>query len=54
MGLALPPGAAERADDYLAAATILLDAGAEVTEAMIEAASDELAVVLEERITPTG
>ncbi len=48
------PVSHERADDYLAAATILLEAGSEVTEATIEAASDELAVVLEERITPTG
>lgn len=46
--------AAERPDDYLAAATVLLDAGARVNERMIEIASDELAVVLSERITPTG
>jgi ankyrin repeat protein len=50
-------GAAERPDDYVAAATVLLDAGAQVTEGMIELASDELAVVLEDalrRITPNG
>jgi ankyrin repeat protein len=43
------PRAAERADDYLAAARVLLDAGARVTEEMLETASDELAVVLSER-----
>jgi ankyrin repeat protein len=48
------PGAAERADGYLAAALVLLDAGAQVSEGMVEIASDELAVVLSERITPTG
>jgi hypothetical protein len=48
------PHSAERPDDYLAAAVVLLDAGARVTEGMIEVASDELAVVLSERITPTG
>ena len=48
------PHAAERPDDYLEAAMVLLDAGARVTEGMVEIASDELAVVLSERITPTG
>jgi ankyrin repeat protein len=48
------PVSHDRADAYLAIATILLDAGSEVTEAMIEVASDELAVVLGERITRTG
>jgi ankyrin repeat protein len=48
------PVSFERADGYLAVAKILLDAGSEVTEDMIEVASDELAVVLSERITPTG
>jgi hypothetical protein len=48
------PHAAERPDDYLAAAVVLLDAGAHVTEGMVEIASDELAVVLSERITPYG
>ncbi len=48
------PVSHDRADAYLTIATILLDEGSEVTEAMIEVASDELAVVLSERITPTG
>jgi ankyrin repeat protein len=48
------PVAAERADGYLAAARILIDAGAEVRQGMVELASDELAVVLGERITPSG
>ena len=48
------PVSFDRADGYLAVATILLDAGSEVTEDMIEAASDELAVVLSERITRSG
>src|SRR3954470_19614035 len=48
------PHAAERPDDYLRAATVLLEAGARVTEGMVEVASDELAVVLSERITPSG
>jgi hypothetical protein len=43
------PHSAERVDDYLAAATVLLDAGAQVTEGMIEVAADEVAVLLEER-----
>jgi len=44
----------QRADGYLAVTTILLDAGSLVDDAMIEVASDELAVVLSERITLTG
>jgi ankyrin repeat protein len=46
--------AAERADGYLAAARILIDAGAVVRQGMVDIASDELAVVLSERITPSG
>jgi ankyrin repeat protein len=48
------PHCGERPDDYLAAAQVLLDAGAVVRQGMVEIASDELAVVLSERITPTG
>lgn len=42
------PGAQERLDGYLAAAAALLDAGARVTTGQIEAAADELSVLLEE------
>jgi hypothetical protein len=48
------PGAAERVDGYLGAATALLAAGASVTEAMIEIASDEVAVLLEEAAERNG
>jgi hypothetical protein len=48
------PVSLDRADAYLAVAAILLDAGSDVSADMIEVASDELAVVLSERITPTG
>lgn len=48
------PGAAERLDGYLAAAVALLEAGARVTEGMIETAADELSVVLEEAGARTG
>jgi ankyrin repeat protein len=42
------PGAPERADDYVEAARLLVAAGARVDPGMIEAAADEVAVVLEE------
>ncbi|MBE2318525.1 hypothetical protein DVA67_021270 [Solirubrobacter sp. CPCC 204708] len=41
-------GAPERLDGYLEATTALLEAGARVTDAMIELAADEVAVRLEE------
>jgi ankyrin repeat protein len=48
------PGAAERVDGYLGAAEALLAAGARVTEAMFDIASDEVAVLLEEAIARGG
>ena len=48
------PGAEERVDGYLGAAAALLDAGASVTEGMLEIASDELAVLLEEAAERAG
>lgn len=42
------PGADERLDGYLGAATALAAAGAHISEGMIEVAADEVAVVLEE------
>jgi hypothetical protein len=48
------PGSLDRPDDYLASVAILLAAGSEVTEEMIDAASDPLAAVLGERITQSG
>ncbi len=48
------PGAAERVDGYLRAATALIGAGARVTAGMIEVAADELSVLLEETAARTG
>ena len=48
------PGAADRRDGYLAAAEALLLAGATVTEGMLEIASDEVAVLLEEAAERSG
>ncbi len=42
------PGADDRLDDYLEAASMLVAAGARVAPTMIEVAADEVAVVLEE------
>jgi ankyrin repeat protein len=48
------PGAAERLDGYLGAATALLEAGARVGEGMAEMAADELGVLLEEAAEHSG
>jgi ankyrin repeat protein len=48
------PGAPERAEGYLGAAAALLHAGARVTEAMLEIASNEVAVLLEEAAERNG
>lgn len=41
-------GAAERLEGYLDAARLLIDAGADVTEGMIDKAADDFAIVLED------
>jgi hypothetical protein len=46
-GTRAPPGAAGRSEDYVAAARLLLAAGAAVTDAMVDNAGDEVAEVLE-------
>ena len=48
------PAAAERLDGYLAAAVSLTDAGAWVTEGMIDVAADELSVLLQEEADRRG
>jgi ankyrin repeat protein len=48
------PGAQERLDGYLGAATALLEAGARVGEGMLEVAADELVVLLEEAAARSG
>ena len=48
------PGAAERLDGYLGAASALLAAGALVSEGMVAVAADEVAVLLEEAADRTG
>jgi ankyrin repeat protein len=42
------PGAAERLDGYLEAARLLVDAGARVTDGMVDKAADDVALLLEE------
>jgi ankyrin repeat protein len=46
------PGAAGRGADYVAAARLLVAAGAAVTDAMVDDASDEVAEVLERGLEP--
>ena len=41
------PGAAERLDGYLEAARLLVDAGAVVTDGMVDKAADDVAILLE-------
>jgi ankyrin repeat protein len=48
------PHAEQRIDGYLTAAAELLDAGARVSEGMIDVAADELSVQLEEAAARTG
>jgi ankyrin repeat protein len=48
------PGAEERLDGYLGAATALIEAGARVGEGMLHVAADELGVLLEEAAARSG
>jgi hypothetical protein len=45
------PGAGERVDEYLECARLLVEAGATVTEGMVDLAGDEVAVLLEEALS---
>ena len=42
------PGAADRLDGYLTAARLLIEAGAEITDGMVDKAADDVAILLED------
>jgi ankyrin repeat protein len=48
------PGAADRLDGYLDAARLLVEAGARVTQGMVDKAADEVALLLEEALAASA
>jgi ankyrin repeat protein len=44
------PGASERLDGYIEAARLMIDAGARVTQGMVDKAADDVAILLEEAL----